>query len=175
MGLNQGDMDHRKSSNIRVWALPAVATEIIPTETTENTPEPTIEPSATATDEPTAEPTEEPTTAPTIPPTPTTPAGPNVSINDISIAGGQYEVHYAASGYTPSLPGGEHIHFFFDTVRPEDAGLPEPGPWLIYAGPVPFTLYSVGSRPTGANYMCALVANVDHSIQLGTGNCFALP
>ena len=46
---------------------------------------------------------------------------------------------------------------------------------VVNAGPVPFALYSVGSRPAGANTMCALVANVDHSVQLGTGNCFALP
>jgi len=163
--------------------IPAVATKLVTTETAANSAEPTLEPTATsteepataATEEPTTAATEEPTAAATDEPTPTTPAGPNVTINGIGVANGQYEVEYTTSGYTPSLPGGEHIHFFFDTVRPEDAGLPGPGPWLIYAGPVPFALYSVGSRPAGANTMCALVANVDHSVQLGTGNCFVLP
>ncbi len=71
-----------------------------------------------------------------------------------------------------------HVHFFFDTVAPEDAGVPGSGPWILYGGPNPFTEYRFVDRPfesDGAEKMCVLVANHDHSIRLGTGNCVKLP
>ena len=40
---------------------------------------------------------------------------------------------------------------------------------------IPFTLFTVASRPASANQMCILVANADHSVNQGTGNCVALP
>jgi hypothetical protein len=151
-------------------ATTVIATEIaLPTAT--DTPEPTDEPVVEATVQPS--PTTPP--VPTTPPTPTTPSGPAVQIIGITAAEGIYAVDYYTYGYTPALPNGEHIHFFFDTVLPVYAGIPGSGPWLIYAGPVPFTGYTVNDRPEGATQMCALVANADHSVQQGTGNCYALP
>lgn len=152
-------------------ATMVVATETVPPPTATSTVEPTEEPTEEATVQPS--PTTQP--APTTPPTPTTPTGPAVQIIGITAANGVYAVDYYTYGYTPALPNGEHIHFFFDTVLPVYAGLPGSGPWLIYAGPVPFTGYSINDRPAGANQMCALVANADHSVQLETGNCYALP
>jgi hypothetical protein len=67
------------------------------------------------------------------------------------------------------------VPFFFDTVSEAQAGVPGKGPWILYAGPVPFTRYKVSDRPTGADRMCILVANSDHSVVKGTGNCVALP
>jgi hypothetical protein len=73
------------------------------------------------------------------------------------------------------------IAFFFDRVPPEEAGVPGSGPWQIYpTGPgkpntSPFTLYTVDQRPKGATQMCILVANADHSVNQGTGNCVDLP
>jgi hypothetical protein len=67
------------------------------------------------------------------------------------------------------------VHFFFNTVSPEQAGVPGSGPWILYGGASPFTGYGVGDRPGGATQMCILVANPDHSVQLGTGNCVDLP
>jgi len=115
-----------------------------------------------------------PVISPTPAPTEPSATGPMVRITQITLSGSQYEVYYESTGYTPVLPG-QHIHFFFNTVRQEDAGLPGPGPWELYAGPVPFTRYGPGNRPSGATQMCALVANPDHSIILGTGNCVDLP
>jgi hypothetical protein len=83
-------------------------------------------------------------------------------------------VNYEVAGYTPALPG-RHLHFFFDTVPPTKAGVPGAGPWIIYAGPVPFTGWKVSDRPNGATQMCVLVANSDHSVVQGTGNCVDLP
>jgi hypothetical protein len=99
---------------------------------------------------------------------------PAARIQDITVEQGLYVVPFQTYGFTPQLPG-QHVHFFFDTVPPEQAGVPGDGPWFVYGGPSPFTGYGVADRPQGATQMCILVANPDHSIQLGTGNCVDLP
>ena len=140
----------------------------------------------TATSQPTPVPTA--TTAPTatvVLPSQTpapiytaTPAVPSdrlyVLIKNITIQNGQYVVDYETYHYTEALPG-IHVHFFFDTVEPENAGMPGNGPWILYGGPRPFTKYGVADRPNYANQMCALVANANHSVQPDSGNCFDLP
>lgn len=97
-----------------------------------------------------------------------------VRITDIGLENGQYIVSYETVGYTEQLPG-QHVHFYFDTVPESQAGVPGNGPWILYGGPRPFTQYGEGDRPGGATSMCARVANADHSIMLGSGNCFPLP
>jgi hypothetical protein len=92
----------------------------------------------------------------------------------ITISGGDYVVDYEVFGYSPALPG-RHVHFFFDTVTPANAGVPGDGPWFLYAGPVPFRGYQVSERPNGANQMCILVANSNHSVVQDSGNCVDLP
>ncbi|MFL7792895.1 MAG: hypothetical protein AB8I69_12200, partial [Anaerolineae bacterium] len=64
---------------------------------------------------------------------------------------------------------------YFDTVPESQAGVPGSGPWILYGGPRPFTQYGEGDRPGGATSMCARVANADHSIIYGSGNCYPLP
>ncbi len=124
-------------------------------------------------DSPSPSPTVAPT--PTPPPTPTpTPAGRQARILGITIGSGRYVVDYQVFGYEQALPG-RHVHFFFDTVDHAEAGVPGGGPWEVYAGPIPFTGYRVNQRPNGANQMCILVANSNHSIVQGTGNCMDLP
>ncbi len=81
---------------------------------------------------------------------------------------------YEVFGYRQQLPG-RHVHFFFDTVPQREAGVPGGGPWIIYGGPSPFTGYAVADRPASATQMCILVANPDHSVIRGTGNCVDLP
>lgn len=88
-----------------------------------------------------------------------------------------FVVEFDTFNFTPVLPG-VHLHFFFDTVSPENAGMPGSGPWEIYGGSSPFTGYHFGERPfgpDGAERMCVLVANADHTVRLGTGNCVKLP
>lgn len=117
---------------------------------------------------PSAAPTQGPTATATYPPL-------YVRIDSISInASNQYVVVYETFGYTEALPG-KHVHFFFDTVPPEQAGAPASGPWILYGGPRPFTGYKVNQRPAGATQMCALVANPDHSVVAESGNCVDLP
>ena len=74
-----------------------------------------------------------------------------------------------------------HVHFFFDTVPISQAGSPGEGPWQLYpasygaAGTSPFTLLGPSEKPQGAQELCILVANPNHSIIPGTGNCKNLP
>ncbi len=132
---------------------------------------PSASPSATLA--PTPVPTAVPTATPAPTPTPT-PAGRQARILAITTSSGRYVVDYDVFGYSPVLPG-RHVHFFFDTVSQAQAGVPGKGPWFLYAGPVPFTGYKVSERPSGADQMCVLVANTDHSVVQDTGNCTDLP
>lgn len=86
----------------------------------------------------------------------------------------QYVVEYETFGFTEQLPG-QHIHFFFNTVAPEQAGVPGNGPWKIYGGPRPFTGYTFENKPAAATQMCALVANANHTVVADSGNCVNLP
>jgi hypothetical protein len=121
-----------------------------------------------------------PTIAPTLaPPSATStfapPVTPYVRILGITVGPDQnYVVEYETFGYTEER-GNLHVHFFFDTVLPEQAGAPASGPWIVYYGPRPFTKYAISNRPSSAIQMCALVANSNHSIQLKSGNCMDLP
>ena len=95
-------------------------------------------------------------------------------IHDITVDDGRYLVDFETFGYTAEVPG-RHVHFFFDTVPPEEAGRPGSGPWFLYGGPSPFQEWTVEDRPDGATKMCILVAREDHSVLQDTGNCFDLP
>jgi serine/threonine protein kinase len=98
----------------------------------------------------------------------------SVRITGVREESGTYLVEYTTSGFTEQLPG-VHIHFFFDTVAPENAGLPSSGPWFVWGGPRPFDGYQVADKPAAARQMCALVANPDHTVQPNSGNCVNLP
>ncbi|MCH8813630.1 MAG: serine/threonine protein kinase [Chloroflexi bacterium] len=115
--------------------------------------------------------TEPPTDVPTDTPTP---AGPFAQINGITLSGSTYVVDYETFGYTEILPG-MHVHFFFDTVTQEEAGVPGDGPWILYGGPRPFTGYEVDEKPASATEMCALAAREEHSVYADSGNCWPLP
>jgi hypothetical protein len=106
-------------------------------------------------------------------PTEFAPAGPYVQINSISLNQSNYVVEYETFNYTEAIPG-VHIHFFFNSVAPEQAGVGGDGPWYVWGGPRPFTGYTTGERGS-ASQICALVANADHTIVLNTGNCYDLP
>jgi hypothetical protein len=72
-------------------------------------------------------------------------------------------------GFVSALP------FFFNSVPPEQAGVPGSGPWYVYGGDSPFTGYTIADRPGEATQLCILVANPDHCVIQGTGNCYDLP
>ncbi|KAA3647726.1 MAG: serine/threonine protein kinase [Chloroflexi bacterium] len=113
------------------------------------------------------------TLPPTEIPTATVPPGFQVRIRSITLENGTYVVEYETFEYMegPDM----HIHFFWDTVAPEQAGSPGSGPWALYRGPRPFTQYTTGNQPAGATQICALVANANHSVIADSGNCYDLP
>jgi hypothetical protein len=134
---------------------------------------PTLAATATGTVVPPA-----PTSAPTVTAeaTPTavaTEAAYAARITSIALENGTYIVGYETSGYTEQVPG-QHVHFYFDTVSEANAGVPGSGPWKLYGGPRPFTQYGEADRGN-ASSMCIRVANPDHSIISGSGNCYPLP
>ncbi len=125
-----------------------------------------VEPSLAATEVPTETPI--PLTA--------TPSTPYVVILAIRVEGPLYAVDYEVHNFPDSA--NLHVHMFFNTVPPEQAGSPGSGPWKLtwgqYGNP-PFTQYTLANRPPNATQLCALVANPNHSIQLNSGNCIDLP
>ncbi len=110
--------------------------------------------------------------------TSTTLAGLTATITDVAIDGGRYAVSYSTN-FTPLIssdPSATHLHFFFDTVPIEQAGVPGGGPWILYDGPMPFTGYGPGDRPAGANQMCVTAANHAHEVvDTGLYHCMDLP
>lgn len=101
-------------------------------------------------------------------------------INQIWVADGRYFVDFETFGFTAQMPG-QHVHFFWNTVPLEQAGVPGSGPWQLYPATAggdasnPFTMYTVNDRPASATQICILVANSDHSVNQGTGNCMDVP
>lgn len=127
-----------------------------------------------------AAPSSSSSTASTLAAVPVGASGRGVRIDSITVKDGTYQVVYRTAGYEPKISneaGSHHIHFFFDTVTQENAGTngPNPGAWILYDVPSPFTLYKVSDKPAAARYMCALVADRNHGVELNTGNCVSLP
>ena len=109
-----------------------------------------------------------------MPTTSPTPTGPYVVITGIRLEGAQYIVDYEVHNLDDTM----HVHMFFNTVPPEQAGSPGAGPWKltwhVYGDP-PFTQYGIANKPAGATQMCSLVAHSNHTVILGSGNCVDLP
>ena len=162
------------------------ATETVPLATLASATSPPATATNTSTEAP--PPTATYTTAPTKTATPTdTPIPePYVGISRISVmldslgAPSNFSIEYTTENFTESRTE-YHIHFFFNTVMPENAGKPGTGPWELYYGPSPFTRMQVNARPANATQICALVANSDHTLyypasgELNTGNCWDIP
>jgi molecular chaperone DnaK len=91
--------------------------------------------------------------------------GDRVTITGIDLDGDRYRVEYTAN-YEPLIAGGDevHIHFFFDSVPVEQAGVPGNGPWILYDTPAPFSEYGPADRPEGATRLCATPATSDHRV-----------
>jgi serine/threonine protein kinase len=151
-------------------ALPSPTAVVVPSPVTVNTEIAAAVPTSVV-ETPSLAPSDTP--AATVEPTATYPPL-YVRINSISLDGNSYVVDYETFGYTEKLPG-MHVHFFFNSVPPDQAGMPGMGPWILYGGPRPFTKYKVSQRPAAATQMCALVANADHSVIADSGNCVDLP
>jgi hypothetical protein len=182
-GLNTATAESTSVSEVVPTAKATAVPEIILPENTATAtavpPTATATLAATATKPPPATATVPPPTATSPPPTATNPPPTQITqlsaqITGISLEGDRYSVNYTTVGYTEALPG-QHVHFFFNTVPQEQAGLPGSGPWIVYGGPRPFTGYGPADRPGNATQLCILVANPDHTILANSGNCVNLP
>lgn len=141
------------------------------------------------------------TTAPAPPPTTTATtapaancpasAGPFVCLLRVDLDGaGNLVVPFEVRNFDPVIgaPPALHIHFYFDVepMRSDPnaagaAGQP-PGSWILWDKPNPFgpggprAAYSLAdARAVGAQQVCGLVANADHVVTPGTGNCVPIP
>jgi len=86
------------------------------------------------------------------PPLPTGAAPDNLSVEIRRISlddQGRYVVEFRTAGFAAQLPG-THIHFFFDSVPPEQVGMSGEGLRLMHGGPSPFTGYAAADRPAEA-------------------------
>lgn len=86
---------------------------------------------------------------------------------------GQYVIEYITRGFTEQLPG-THIHFYFDTVAPDQVGMSGGGRRLMYGGPSPFTGFLISDKPVDAENICALVATPRHEVIANSGNCLPI-
>jgi len=175
--LSAGGQD--QSGTATAEGATQLAAAVSPTDPPTDTPEPTA--TATQTQVPPTPTTDllsfYVTLTPQVTPTVWVPPAPlfaRITGITIDAADSRYVVEYETYGYTEQLPG-MHVHFFFDTVTPENAGIPGSGPWFLYGGPRPFREYRLSDKPAAATQMCALVALDDHSIIPESGNCVPLP
>jgi serine/threonine-protein kinase len=160
-------------NNAPAAAPPTATLEAAATNTAPPAPTATTAPAPTATTGAGLYPTSPPAAGPTATMPPEN-APISIILGAVVVNADRYVVEYHVEGFEPS-PTGTHMHFFFDTVPPDQAGAGGLGPYEVYAGPNPFTRFRVSDRPAGATAICALVANPDHSVRLGSGNCVALP
>jgi hypothetical protein len=110
-------------------------------------------------------------------------------ITGIRLDGDHYSVDYSVESFDPltaehgGTPDDHHVHFFFDTTPPEHAGTNSDvrGPWVVWDrvdadGALLFDSATVaGAQEAGAKQLCVLVADANHGVEQGTGNCVDLP
>lgn len=112
----------------------------------------------------------------------TVPVGkPSVRITSVSKDDDTYTVDFSTAGFSMREGGGTgsmHVHFFFNTTKPANAGENgnPPGNWFLYSGSSPFVgaAAEIGGEKgdTGATAICAVVANHEHAVEdPNSGNC----
>ena len=92
----------------------------------------------------------------------------------------RYEISFTTAGFTPQPPSvadSHHVHFYFNSLGEDEAGLPGGGPWSLYAGGSPYVdpNNTPLARPEGATQLCVVVANANHTLVRNTSQCFDLP
>jgi molecular chaperone DnaK len=104
-----------------------------------------------------------------------------VFIDEITREGDVFVARYTTVGYDPKVQGGpesRHIHFYFDTLPVDQAGIPAPPNWVVYDTDAEGNLiyrFEASTVPPGATKLCASVANVNHGLDDHLQHCVALP
>ena len=105
-----------------------------------------------------------------------------------------YVATYTVKGFTPIIytqgvkgqPSDHHVHFFYDTVGADHAGsnTAVPGKWTVWDkdsghGEYLFNAFNAFNQNSnggfGAKQLCILVADANHGVEQGSGNCAPLP
>jgi actin-like ATPase involved in cell morphogenesis len=104
-----------------------------------------------------------------------------------------YLATYVVKGFEPIIytpghgkPTDHHVHFFYDTVGADHAGsnTAHPGIWQVWDrdaghGQLLFNAYNAFNQNShgglGAKQLCILVADANHGVEQGSGNCVNLP
>lgn len=124
------------------------------------------------------------------------PDGTAARITDVRIEGDRYLIDLEAFDFVPNVndAGSFHVHLFWDTLPPVNAGGngPTPGTWLLWGTDLgPLTditkdddFFLKAKQPAGAGGVCVIIADHDHNVadvdndgktDLDTGNCVDLP
>jgi hypothetical protein len=104
-----------------------------------------------------------------------------VFIDEITREGDVFVTRYSTVGYVPDMQGGSdsrHVHFYFDTLPVDQAGIPAPPNWVAYDTDEDGNLiyrFEASTVPSGATKLCASVANVNHGLDDHLQHCVALP
>jgi molecular chaperone DnaK len=112
----------------------------------------------------------------------------------IGLEGETYVAEYSTVGFDPIIyepgvkgqPEDHHVHFFFNTLPEVNAGTngPEPGIWEVWdrdagGGELRFDAFTLANQADkggdGATQLCVSVADADHGVEVGSGNCIDLP
>ncbi len=116
-------------------------------------------------------------------------------LTGIKLENGQYIATYTVKGFEPIIydavqkkgtQNDHHVHFFFDTVGADHAGsnTKDPGIWQVWdrdagKGELRFDAFTQQNQGQnggqGATKLCILVADFQHGVEQGSGNCLPLP
>lgn len=116
-------------------------------------------------------------------------------ITGLQLEGGTYFADYTTVGYDPVIfdpdagvgsAEDHHVHFFYNTTAPENAGTngPNPGTWQIWDrqkgdGRLVFDEFNLSNLAEkggdGATQLCAVVADSSHAVDPASGNCVDIP
>lgn len=105
-----------------------------------------------------------------------------IEMRSLTFEGDTVVVDWAASNFTPDT-GAFHAHFYWNTVRPQEAGTnaasfgASPGSWeLTDQTPFRSGSLSASSIPAGTTGLCAIVANGNHgAVDPTIEHCLPLP
>jgi actin-like ATPase involved in cell morphogenesis len=115
-------------------------------------------------------------------------------LRSVRLDGNTYIADYTVKGFEPVIyepgkkgkPDDHHVHFFFDTIGADRAGTntPNPGIWQVWDrdsghGELRFDAFTLSNQSqnggAGATKLCILVADAQHGVEQGSGNCMPLP
>ncbi|MEM7339295.1 MAG: hypothetical protein AAF467_11645 [Actinomycetota bacterium] len=98
----------------------------------------------------------------------------SVSLTDIAVADGRFEIAYETSNFEPEISRNDsskyHIHFHWNIYEPESVGSASSprGDWQLWdvnsAGELIFDAWGPGDVPAGATEICAVVATNTHAV-----------